>query len=64
MEHQWRIRRAMHERSDGQAKWDMAYQCLLKWAQATRNTQTQEGQDESSHIRPCVNVRAGREADY
>lgn len=31
MKRQWRIRRQVIESSDGQRRWDRAYQCLLRW---------------------------------
>lgn len=31
MKRQWRIRRQLIESSDGQRRWDRAYQCLLRW---------------------------------
>jgi len=31
MKRQWRIRRHLIESSDGQRRWDRAYQCLLRW---------------------------------
>src|SRR4051812_35417903 len=35
MNHQWRIRRQMRPISDGQQRWDRAYQLLLQWTIAT-----------------------------
>jgi hypothetical protein len=31
MKRQWRTRRELVESSDGQRRWDRAYQCLLRW---------------------------------
>lgn len=31
MKRQWRIHRQVIESSDGQRRWDRAYQCLLRW---------------------------------
>lgn len=32
MKRKWQVRRAVAERTEGQRRWDMAYQLLLRWA--------------------------------
>jgi len=32
MKRQWRVRREAVERPDAQARWDQAYQAILKWS--------------------------------
>ena len=64
MKRQWRTRRELVESSDGQRRWDRAYQCLLRWgsqpvpeqaAEAVTGVQpTQEVFDESRRVRPSI----------
>ena len=32
----WEIHREMVPQTDGQRRWDLAYQCLLKWGKGTK----------------------------
>jgi hypothetical protein len=32
----WRVRRAVSARDTGQQRWDLAYQCLLRWVEDGR----------------------------
>jgi hypothetical protein len=69
MKQEWTVHRRTVAQIDGQRRWDMAYQCLLKWAQAagqeTLPTQVpQEAHDESCDLRPCIDPTAGSNADH
>jgi hypothetical protein len=35
MKEQWQVTRTTIGRPDGYQRWDLAYQCLLKWAQTS-----------------------------
>jgi hypothetical protein len=41
MKHQWKIQRGGKEYSDGQNRWDRAYQLVLEIARFVEETQTQ-----------------------
>lgn len=61
MKRKWEVRRNLVQRTDGQRRWDIAYQRLLQWTQATAAgpdqgttpITTQEVNDESRHVCPC-----------
>lgn len=60
MEKQWQVQRTMIARKDAQLRWDLAYQCLLKWRRGVNASQRQEVGNESRNIRPSVNSNTGR----
>jgi hypothetical protein len=69
MEQEWRIHREAVPYVDGQRRWDLAYQCLLRWATTTRReilpVQTQqEARDESSDLCPSVDPKTGADPDH
>jgi hypothetical protein len=52
----WRLRRQVHPRPDGQQRWDRAYRQLLRWTQlplpstfTTSGPPRQEKQEEDRH---------------
>lgn len=59
-QHKWSIQRQVVPKENVQRKWDLAYQCLLKWAKAIRD---QEVQNESRDLRSCINARSSRNSD-
>jgi hypothetical protein len=61
-QHQWKIQRQAIPKENAQRKWDLAYQCLLKWAQETA-TQEQEAQNESCDLCASINARSSRNPD-
>jgi len=66
MGQRWTIQRTTLLREDAQLRWDLAYQCLLKWAQMTAVCQVrlgQEAQDENSDICPGIHAGTGRDPD-
>ena len=61
IERKWAVRRKAIPQEDAHLKWDLAYQCLLKWAQTKQVIQAQQDQevhDESSHLCPRINAGA------
>ena len=74
MKHQWRIRRELQPKPDGQRRWDQAYQHLLQWAQMTPpetanvpipcSQPHQEVYHENSDLRTRVDPTAGTDANH
>jgi hypothetical protein len=54
---QWEIRRTSHHTTDAQRRWDLAYQCLLKWSQMMRE---QEKTNESRDLRQSIHTKSSR----
>jgi hypothetical protein len=60
----WDIRRTLVHQTDGQRRWDIAYQRLLQWTrevasvadEATTPIAIQEAKDESCHLCSCVDL--------
>jgi hypothetical protein len=72
MRREWRVRRTTIERTDGQRRWDCAYQCLLKWSGQTASrlgehspqlTQ-QEATDESRDLCSRLDIAPTENADH
>ena len=68
MKQEWRVHRQVVEYTDAQRRWDLAYQCLLRWArgmgQESLSIQTQqEASDESSNLCASIDPAAGRYPD-
>lgn len=68
MQTEWRIQRRTVAQADGQRRWDLTYQCLLRWAHQAQAPpaplpQTQEEQNESGTVCACINATAGADAD-
>jgi hypothetical protein len=61
-QHKWRIQRQGVPKENAQRKWDLAYQCLLKWAKA-KAILDQEVQNENRDLRSCINARSSRNSD-
>ncbi len=70
MQQNWSVYRRDLPQPDGQRRWDLAYQCLLKWAQAMNQQETsqirdqQEAHDESSHLRTRIHLATGTSPRY
>lgn len=64
MKRQWKVQRTLLKHSEGQRRWDIAYQRLLQWTQEVADVPdqdialiiTQEAKDESRHLRPCLDL--------
>lgn len=71
MKRQWQIRRTLLASTDGQRRWDRAYQQLLSWPSpglptrlsAASSEQEAEGEDARSDLCPGVNAATGADAD-
>jgi hypothetical protein len=53
MKQEWTVHRQTIQQIDGQRRWDLAYQCLLKWARVTKQEQVsllQEANHESGNL--------------
>lgn len=69
MKQEWTVHRRTVQQADGQHRWDLAYQCLLRWAQTARqetlSVQTQqEAHHESSDLRSGIDTAAGAGPDH
>ena len=72
MKRKWEVRRSLDQRTDGQRRWDIAYQRLLQWTQAVAAgpdqgpapITTQEVNDESRHLCPCLDPTPTTEPDH
>jgi hypothetical protein len=69
MKQEWIIHRRTVEQTDGQRRWDLAYQCLLRWAQAARQGTSsvetqQEAHHESSDLCSSIDPTAGTGPHY
>ena len=72
MKRRWEVQRTMVKRIDGQRRWDIAYQRLVQWASeaeevpdgGTTDIIIQEEQDESRHLRSCLNLTPTTEPNH
>ena len=73
MKRKWEVQRTTVEQLDGQRRWDIAYQRLLQWASEFKEVvpedtlediTTQEEQNESRHLRPCLNLTTTTEPNH
>jgi len=65
MNQKWTIRRQTVARSDGQRRWDQAYQHLLRWTRETpAGLPPQEEKDASSVLRPGLDEPASSDPDH
>ena len=67
MTRSWNVDRQITPQPDGQMRWDLAFQCLLKWAQTepplcrgTKETTTHENR----HLRPSIDTGTAANTDY
>jgi hypothetical protein len=59
MKRQWHVRREALERPDAQARWDRAYQSLLRWSLENE----QEGHEQEARA-PSANASASGKEEY
>jgi hypothetical protein len=74
MKHPWRLHRQTQPRSNGQQRWDRAYQLLLHWTEeneppsSTRvvppTLLTQEEEHASSSLRPRFNTPSQASSEH
>src|SRR2546423_3538253 len=55
MRRTWQVRRTTSEQPDGQARWDQAYQLLLRWRLAAEPPEAKEGAMDASSV-VCAGV--------
>ena len=68
MKQKWIVRRQTEQQVDGQRRWDVAYQCLLRWTRVTgREAVPIQGQqgvcDEGSNLCSSVDATASAGPD-
>lgn len=71
MKRQWQIRRTLLASTDGQQRWDRAYQQALSWPSpgpplrlsAASSEQEMEGEDARSDLCASIDPAAGADAD-
>jgi hypothetical protein len=72
MKRQWHVRREAMERPDAQARWDQAYQAILRWSLENERGHEQvsapsangkEEYHESGGLRPGLDLQAGQTPD-
>ena len=72
MKRKWEVRRSLVQRVDAQRRWDIAYQRLLQWTptvaagpdQSNVPITTQEVNDESRHLYPCLDCATTTEPNH
>jgi hypothetical protein len=70
MKQEWHVSRTFIERTDGQRRWDYAFQFLLRWAMeqsasvALAPSHQQENQDEDSLLCSCFDQSPTTESDH
>jgi hypothetical protein len=69
MNQEWAIQRRVRECRDGERRWDLAYQCLLRWTQNAKeqtspNQTSQEVQDASSDLCAGIDARTSAGSDH
>jgi hypothetical protein len=70
MKRQWRLRREMIPTEDGQRRWDLAYQHLLRWVTTLEQgavscpATSAEVYDESCSLREGLDPAADTNADH
>lgn len=69
MKSQWRVSRSVAGRSDGQRRWDYAYQSLLRWVMensagvAPAPSYLQEDQYGDCFVHSCLDQPSAADAD-
>jgi hypothetical protein len=69
MKQKWIVNRQIAQQMDGQRRWDLAYQCLLRWAQAASHEEAstqaqQEVYHESSNLCSGVDAKTSPSSDH
>jgi hypothetical protein len=68
MKQEWMVHRQIIPQADGQRRWDLTYQSLLRWIQMTNQSglPTQANQEEdhaSSDLYPSIDATSGSNPD-
>lgn len=67
MKHQWKTRRTLVPQTDGQRRWDQAYQLLVQWtppAVAPPPQPTEEVPHADSHLCARLDLPTGPDANH
>lgn len=71
MKRKWQVRRSVVERSDGQRRWDIAYQLLVRWAMEEPtgdplpdSTPSQENEHEDRPVCPSIDVLSNAKSNH
>jgi hypothetical protein len=73
MKRKRKVHRSTVERSDGQHRWDCAYQCVLRWASEEVgesganppfSSSQEENQDASRRVRSCLDAATATITDH
>jgi hypothetical protein len=60
MEQDWMIHRQIVEQAEAQRRWDLVYQCLLKWSkEKSIDSKPEEADHESGDLCTGVNTASG-----
>ena len=70
MKRKWQVRRSVVERSDGQRRWDIAYQLLVRWAMEPTGyslpdgTPSQENEHEDRPVYPSIDALSNAKSNH
>jgi hypothetical protein len=69
MKRKWQVHRSVVEYSDGQRRWDTAYQLLLRWAMESNvplsgGTPSQENEDEDRAVYSSINALSNAKSNH
>ena len=70
MKRKWQVRRSVVERSEGQRRWDIAYQLLLRWARDPTGdplpggTPSQEHEHEDRAVYPSIDALSNAKSNH
>jgi hypothetical protein len=70
MKRKWQVRRLVVERSDGQRRWDIAYQLLLHWAMEPTGdplpggTPSQENEHEDRPVYQSIDALSNAKSNH
>ena len=70
MKRKWQVRRSVVERSDGQRRWDIAYQLLVCWAMEPTDDplpdsiSNQENKHEDRPVYPSIDALSNAKSNH
>ena len=70
MKRKWQVRRSVVERSDGQRRWDIAYQLLVRWAMEPTGdplpeiAPSQENKHEDRSVYPSIDALSNAKSNH
>ena len=64
MKQDWMIHRQTVQQIDGQRRWDLVYQCLLRWSdEKIIHSNIQEAENENSNLCSSIDATPGSNPD-